>query len=171
VVAAPLTIRESQWGILWGLESFDKSSNKFRKKDDTFCETPMKIYVMPRYARFENDYTVRATASLDEVPTSSSEIICVEIKNLSPVAVKLFQIGFTRKGSRTRFMIPEPNTTDRKPFERSLHFGQAVTAYFDIQRITSNVDKAYVVTDHGEVCCGRSPVLDEIRWRTYDPFD
>lgn len=133
--------------------------------------TPMKLYVMPRYARLENDGTVQATASFDEVPASSKEIICVEIKNLCPVTIRILQVGFTRKGSRTRFIIPEPNTTDRKPFERSLQFGQAVTAYFDIQRIRPTIDKACVVTDQGEVCSGRSSVLDEIGWRTYDPFD
>lgn len=51
-------------------------------------------------------------------------------------------------------MITESDTTDHKPFERLLHLGQAVTAYFDIQRTIPQVDKAYVVTDHGAVCSG-----------------
>jgi hypothetical protein len=163
----PFSLVESQPSLKWIRELFDK----FRQNGRDVVRAPVKLSVTPQYARLEDDGTVKSAPFLNEVPRSGKEIICIEIKNLSSMAVKVSQVGFTRKGSRIRFMIPEPNTTDRKPFERSLQCGQAVTAYFDIRRTTPLVDKAYVVTDHGEVCSGRSPVLDEIRWRTYDPFD
>jgi hypothetical protein len=159
------------WAFMQVEESPDKISRKLWKRGRQEMRMSRKLSVTPRYGRLEDDGTVKAVSSLEDVSAAGKEIFCIEVKNLRRIAIRILQVGFTLKGSKIRCMIPEPNTIDREPFERSLQFRQTVTAYFYIQRTTARVDKAYVVTDDGEVYSRKSPVLDEIRWRTYDPFD
>jgi hypothetical protein len=134
--------------------------------------TPEKLRVTPRYARLDKDGRVHPTDSVEEDRGSDKEMLYVEVVNRSPCKVRILEIGFTLLDSRTgkRRIAREPNTTAGMPFARSLQSRQAVNVYFDIQQIAPHVKKVYVITDRGRVYYGENAVLDEIRWRTYEPF-
>jgi hypothetical protein len=114
----------------------------------------VKLRVVPKWVLFP----------MEEPP--NDEAGCVEVVNLSAFPVTLQEVGFTlqgegRKGKRA--VIAEIFTPDHNPFARRLESRQSVTGYFDMKTLPSNIAKAYVRTDCGEIAYGVSGALETLR--------
>lgn len=91
---------------------------------------------------------------------------CIEVVNLSAFPISITEIGFTIDGDprkHRRLANLEPVTSDRQPLARTLEPRHGVTGYFDLDRITPDIQKAYVRTECDEVAYGVSPALKQIR--------
>ena len=93
---------------------------------------------------------------------------CIEVLNLSAFPVSIHEIGFTMGGDprkEPRFSIAQPITTDHQPFARTLEPRRSVTGYFELRHLSPNIEKAYAMTECGEVAYGTSPALLQIQQR------
>jgi len=92
-----------------------------------------------------------------------SQVCCIEVINLSSFPLSVAETGFTLKGEKNRLAVIDLFTGDGQPFARTVEPRRGVTAYFHLALLTSNIDKAYVRTECGEVAYGSSPALKQIR--------
>ncbi|RLW62678.1 MAG: hypothetical protein B6D73_18285 [gamma proteobacterium symbiont of Stewartia floridana] len=90
---------------------------------------------------------------------------CVEVVNLSAFPVTVSEVGVFYRGTDKRSVIPNPITSDGKPFPRRLESRSGVTLYSEKPRPLVNGKRmkcAFAKTDCGVVVKGNSPAFRQI---------
>lgn len=90
---------------------------------------------------------------------------CIEVVNLSAFPVTVSEAGIFYRGTDKRSVIPNPVTSDGKPFPRRLESRSALTLYSEKPRSIVNGKRmrcAYVKTDCGVVVKGNSPAFRQM---------
>lgn len=96
----------------------------------------------------------------------SREMGCIDVTNLSDFPVTVRDVGFTIDGDprkKARASILQPMVIDGGPWPRRLEARTSVSLYFDWANLKSDIKKAYVLTDCGNVAYGNSPALKSKR--------
>jgi hypothetical protein len=144
--------------------------DRFRRRAE---EDRIKLLVIPRYANLRADGTIQPSERRVAPCSPINEVICLEIVNRAAAGVKIARMGFVvglHSGKRGLCEVTQPDTADGQPFARMLGSGKRMVAYCDLRRMLPNLKQAYVMTESGDMFYGRNAILDEINWRTYDPF-
>lgn len=90
-----------------------------------------------------------------------SPTMAIEVVNLSAFPVTISSVGLKLRDGR-RLAWLDPIVVDGKPWPRRLDARESVTVCQPIQKLPSNVTKAYATTACGEERFGTSPAFKEI---------